>query len=336
MASPKFLINGSDPALGSVPVTAGAPFVATLVSTDGVSSTAWTMLRADELTDPAAYTLVSSGVVQQTCTTTALAAGTAGALRAVVDNGVDPATGDPSQAMTFVGKFHVLTGNGLEVGVAAEYMDGCVESSPTHGMIKWVDSIIRALYPLRLGLPGAVATTGEILGGVTSRWHGLFTGAATDRIIALVGDVIDIGNTTNCDAVNLWSNALITGQVGGGVQFQVNTNTFRVENRADFGGAWTTTHTDTAAHPYTVVASDLVIIVDTTGDTEIDLPAVATATGRHLWVKDGTGNAVAKPIDIKASGAELIDGTNVHTMGTAWAGRHLYCDGAKWHVLSHA
>jgi hypothetical protein len=94
LASPNFRINGN--AVG-VPanVSAASAVTATLDSTDGVSQVEWFIASTDETTTIGDYTLVQSGSVGQTVTTTSLTAGTAARLRSRINGGVNPSTGLP-------------------------------------------------------------------------------------------------------------------------------------------------------------------------------------------------------------------------------------------------
>ena len=65
-----------------------------------------------------------------------------------------------------------------------------------------------------------------------------------------------------------------------------------------------------AASPYTVLSTDTYILVDTTaGGVELDLPAVASSSGRTIVVKDEGGVAATNNITIDPNAAETIDGS---------------------------
>jgi hypothetical protein len=89
-----------------------------------------------------------------------------------------------------------------------------------------------------------------------------------------------------------------------------------------------------AASPYTVLAADCIIGVDTTGAVTINLPAAATAgAGKVLYIKDETGNAAAENITIDAAGSETIDGSLTETILTNYGYRVLYCNGTEWLIM---
>ncbi len=64
-----------------------------------------------------------------------------------------------------------------------------------------------------------------------------------------------------------------------------------------------------AASPYTVLATDTYLEVDTAGGAiTINLQAAALRGGKPLGIKDVTGHAAANNITIVPNGAETIDG----------------------------
>ncbi len=142
-ASPIFTINSTSTP-PSVSVAAGAAVTATLVSTDGVRSVAWSISRTDDTTTPGSYSLTPSGAIGQTVGTTALTAGTAAVLRCVINAGIDPQTEQPSDAMAYEAKFYVPTAAGAEVLCAQEQDDDDVVSSATHGAVKPINAVIRS------------------------------------------------------------------------------------------------------------------------------------------------------------------------------------------------
>lgn len=168
MASPTFKINGAATST-SIAVGAGGAVSATLDSTVGVRSCTWSIVRTDDTTAPAGYVLHPAGALGQTVTTTALAAGTAAILQCMINGGLDPATDEPSAAMTATGKFYVATTSGREVLCAGEQGDANVESSASHGIIRPLNDTIRmALGNVTAAVDGTVnafgATNGTLLG----------------------------------------------------------------------------------------------------------------------------------------------------------------------------
>lgn len=154
MASPVFTINGSA-TTSSKSVTAASAVTLALASTAGVRSCSWSIVATDETTSASDYTLTPSGSVQQTCTLTSLAAGTAATVRATINGGIDPQTELPSDDMSAEGKFFVPTTAGTaEVLCADEQNDDNRVSSSTHGMIKPLNAAVRTMASVALALTG--------------------------------------------------------------------------------------------------------------------------------------------------------------------------------------
>jgi hypothetical protein len=63
-----------------------------------------------------------------------------------------------------------------------------------------------------------------------------------------------------------------------------------------------------AQSPYTVQASDNLLLVDTTGGAVVILlPASASRSGKELDIKDSGGNAAANPISVTPVAGETVD-----------------------------
>ena len=97
-----------------------------------------------------------------------------------------------------------------------------------------------------------------------------------------------------------------------------------------------TNTTAVSTTPYVVLVTDLNLLVDTTGlAIEIDLPAVATSTGRTLVIKDEGGVAATNAITIDPNASETIDGSSTSVvLATNFGYLELYCDGTQWLSLS--
>lgn len=68
-----------------------------------------------------------------------------------------------------------------------------------------------------------------------------------------------------------------------------------------------------AMSPYTVLPTDRVLLVNTSGGAvTINMMAAAARGGLDLTVKDDTGNAAANPISVVRNGAETIDGLTTY------------------------
>lgn len=68
-----------------------------------------------------------------------------------------------------------------------------------------------------------------------------------------------------------------------------------------------------AMSPYTPVASDTLLLVDTAGGpVTIAMRPAAERNGVDLEIKDDTGHAAANPVSVVRNGAETIDGLTTY------------------------
>ena len=204
MASPDFSINGG-PVGEKASVASGGAVTAVLDSTVGVRSTVWSIIRTDDLSTPAAYTLVVSGAVQQQCDTTALAAGTSAALQAVINGGIDPSTDQPSAEMTTVAKFFVPTPGGLEVLNAGELGDSNRESSAVFGAVEPINESIR--------VASASATSPTYVNLASSIFDTQLTTFTTVASVALDGSHFVNGSVVQFECVLETDNAADQAEV---------------------------------------------------------------------------------------------------------------------------
>lgn len=76
-----------------------------------------------------------------------------------------------------------------------------------------------------------------------------------------------------------------------------------------------------AASPYTVLATDVALYVDTAGGAiTINLQASAIRAGVPIIIKDVTGHALANNIALVANGAETTDGQASYSIGADFGG----------------
>lgn len=138
--SPAFTFTGAAGSLQKRAVPAGGSVTATLDSLDGITTNVlWSIETTDDQTTPGDYTLTPSGAFDSVVTFNAEGLGTAGLLKATVNNGVDPLTGRPSAAMSARAKFYVPAANGHEVVTYDEQN----ESSSTKGWMPLLNAAIR-------------------------------------------------------------------------------------------------------------------------------------------------------------------------------------------------
>ncbi len=70
-----------------------------------------------------------------------------------------------------------------------------------------------------------------------------------------------------------------------------------------------------------------------TGAQTVNLPAVATSSGRILKIKDAAGSAATNNITLDGNASETIDGATTFVMNTNYGSATIYCDGAAWFVI---
>lgn len=100
------------------------------------------------------------------------------------------------------------------------------------------------------------------------------------------------------------------------------------------GSVVTITPVDFGDTPYTVLAFDQFLSVDSTGGAISILLEDAPAVGRVVIIKDSTGTAVgANSMTITTvGGAVLVDGATTFTMNSAYQAINVVFDGSKYLV----
>lgn len=96
----------------------------------------------------------------------------------------------------------------------------------------------------------------------------------------------------------------------------------------------TTTQVTNAASPYTVLATDEVILVNSTaGAVTIKLPN-APSTGRVIYIKDWKGQALTNAISITTvGGAVTIDGVTTYTQNITYQSTEVIFDGSNYSII---
>jgi len=75
-----------------------------------------------------------------------------------------------------------------------------------------------------------------------------------------------------------------------------------------------------ANSPYSVVATDYLILVDTSGGAvTINMMAAAGRANLPVEIKDSSGNASANPISVVRNGADTIDGLTTYPIASDFA-----------------
>lgn len=84
----------------------------------------------------------------------------------------------------------------------------------------------------------------------------------------------------------------------------------------------------------TIAATDMTILVayTTTGAVTLTLPAVASASQHHYFIKDSGGSAGTNNITVTPADGN-IDGSSSFVMNSNRMSLHISCDGSNWHIF---
>lgn len=104
--------------------------------------------------------------------------------------------------------------------------------------------------------------------------------------------------------------------------------------RADHNHEVALVVTPASSSPHVLAATTGVLLVDTTADMDVQLPAPGTVSGLlPVLIVDATNNAAGKPIDLVRFGAEKIDGIAATKTLAVNGGRWwLWTDGTDWYT----
>ncbi len=93
--------------------------------------------------------------------------------------------------------------------------------------------------------------------------------------------------------------------------------------------------TTTSSSTYGVGTTEYIISStrSATGAQTVNLPAVATSSGRVLVIKDAGGLAGTNNITLDGNASETIDGATTFVMNTNYGSTTVYCDGSAWYVI---
>lgn len=86
------------------------------------------------------------------------------------------------------------------------------------------------------------------------------------------------------------------------------------------------------SYPYTVVAPDEAIIVNTSQIQTINL-ILSPKKGMHFLIKDGTGSAGSNPITIQGN-SNNIDGNPQYIMATNFGFVKFLFNGTQWNIIN--
>lgn len=153
-------------------------------------------------------------------------------------------------------------------------------------------------------------------------------------------DSVDPGlSETNIDQFNWWLNTstgkyfiCIDNTIGSQAweQCVVQGVDFACGNLTIDGGVHVNLTTP-GAYPYTSLASDHVILVDSAQARTINLIA-SPLNGQIYYIKDNVGSAASNNITISGNGKN-IDGAASSTINTNYGSKKLVYNGTQWNVL---
>lgn len=87
------------------------------------------------------------------------------------------------------------------------------------------------------------------------------------------------------------------------------------------------------ANPYTIIAKDYLVAINTSGGARtVDLPATPVSGDRYL-IKDDSGNAGANNITINATGGYDIEGDASKTISSNYSAMELIFNGTNWRTV---
>ena len=157
----------------------------------------------------------------------------------------------------------------------------------------------------------------------------------------VIQNSIQIGGSTSSTLANVTvvdNGVLITNAIGvpsllaNGVTGQVLTaTTGSPPSWAAPSGSLLVNVTAPGAYPYTTLATDNVIIVDTTSARTIT-PLASPSIGQVHRIKDNVGSAAANNITITPSGKN-IDGSASYIINTNYGSIDIVYNGTQWNVL---
>ncbi len=196
MTRPQIIANGGSPGI-KASVSAGATITLTLDSTIGIRTVEWSVLSTDETTETTDYTLVQSGSIGQTATTTALTAGTAVLFKVIVNSGLVRGLPNLLETSNTI-KVYVPTAEGFEVGTAGE----TYESDATHGTTGILNAPIRNLSTFTGNL--YEADVKRALASGTSNVNLVLGPSTLDGVSIVTGDVVLLLGQTAPAENGLW------------------------------------------------------------------------------------------------------------------------------------
>jgi hypothetical protein len=87
--------------------------------------------------------------------------------------------------------------------------------------------------------------------------------------------------------------------------------------------------------PYTILSTDEVVLMNVAGPASIILPTIAAGKNTAFYVKDVSGDALANPITITATGGATINGIGFALVNGNYSHVQVVWDGTGWQTLTN-
>jgi hypothetical protein len=173
---------------------------------------------------------------------------------------------------------------------------------------------------------------GENIAGTVSENNVIRIGNSSNAACYITGiDGVNVGSIAKVvtEASNQLGTATITA--GTGITVTPTANTITIAATPQNLTFTVVTH---ASSPYTVLAADQFLEVDTTGGAVSILLPNAPTTGRVIYIKDYKGNASTTNILVTTVGGSVtIDGQTTYTMASNWSGLILTFDSTSYYII---
>jgi hypothetical protein len=142
-------------------------------------------------------------------------------------------------------------------------------------------------------------------------------------------------NRAGSDLIDGATSKVISSQNSGAVLIPEDSSSPDVWVSCDFSSAVGRSNVvTTSSSPYTVVAADDVVLVDTVGAFTVNLPTAVGITGKVLTIKTlVNGLPGSSIVTIDASGSQTIDGSLTKKLAGFGESIKIVSDGANWVVL---
>ena len=87
--------------------------------------------------------------------------------------------------------------------------------------------------------------------------------------------------------------------------------------------------------PYAILLTDEVLLVNVAGPSSVILPVIAAGKNTAFYIKDTSGQALANPITITATGGATINGIAFALVNGNFSHVQVVWDGTGWLTLTN-